>query len=138
LGPRPPVDILLANDALLCIDKGLEAFGENVKELIYEELVFRQCVSLDEILTNSQPFLAVLNRAFGEAGLSMVERAVVGVLKSRFFDLKQMGGSYSIPDAFEILRNGESKGSDDEDACYSATSVLEHPSSRSRDPAPAR
>ena len=91
-------------DALRCVDQGLDSFGINVKESVYRELIFQQCIPLDQLFANSEAFVLALRRSFGDEGYSLVERAIVAEMKKTFFNLSIMGGSYSIPNAFELVR----------------------------------
>ncbi|MDA4130575.1 MAG: hypothetical protein OK457_07370 [Thaumarchaeota archaeon] len=87
-------------DLLQCVDRGLDAFGSNMKQAAYWALTSKEGVSSDQILSNSEAFVRALKEVFGN-GYPLAERSIVREIKETF-SLKKPSSSYDIGKAFEI------------------------------------
>ena len=87
-------------DLLQCVDRGLDAFGSNMKQATYWALMSREAISSDRILSNPEAFVRALKEVFG-SGYPLAERSIVSEIK-RTFDLKSPTSSYNILEAFQI------------------------------------
>jgi hypothetical protein len=85
-------------DLLQCVDRGLDAFGSNMKQATYWTLMSKEAISSDKILTNPEAFVRALKEIFG-SGYALAQRAIVKEIK-KTFDLPT--SSYDIIEAFDI------------------------------------
>jgi hypothetical protein len=88
-------------DLLQCVDRGLDAFGSNMKQAVYWQLMSKEAISSDRILSNPEAFVRTLKEIFGP-GYPLAQRSIVKELK-RTFELKMPASSYNILDALEIV-----------------------------------
>ena len=89
-------------DLLLCVNAGLDAFGLNMKNAIFTELGADAEMSPTELLSDPEAFENALKKVFGE-GYVLAERSIIREMKKKF-DLSAPGSSYSIGDAFVVVR----------------------------------
>ena len=87
-------------DVLQCVDRGLDAFGSNMKQTTYWTLLMKEGVSSDKILSQPDAFIRALKEVFG-SGFPLAQRSIVKELK-KVFDLPLPTSSYSIAEALEV------------------------------------
>ena len=88
-------------DLLQCVDRGLDAFGTNMKQAVYWALMSKEAISSDRILSNPEAFVRALKEIFG-AGYPLAERSIIREMK-KTFELKKPSSSYSILEAFDLV-----------------------------------
>jgi hypothetical protein len=88
-------------DLLQCVDRGLDAFGSNMKQAVYWSLMSKEAISSDRILSNPEAFVRALKEIFGN-GFQLAQRSIVKEMK-KTFELNLPSGSYDILEAFEIV-----------------------------------
>jgi len=88
-------------DLLQCVDRGLDAFGTNMKQAVYWTLMSKEAISSDRILSNPEAFVRALKEIFGN-GYPLAERSIVKEMK-KTFELNMPTGSYNILEAFGIV-----------------------------------
>jgi hypothetical protein len=86
-------------DLLQCLDRGLDAFGTNMKQAVYWSLMSKEGISSDRILSNPEAFVRALKEIFGN-GYPLAERSIVKEMK-KTFELNMPPGSYNILEAFD-------------------------------------
>ena len=87
-------------DLLQCVDRGLDAFGTNMKQAVYWTLMSKEALSSDRILSNPEAFVRALKEIFGN-GYPLAERSIVREIR-KTFELCKPSSSYNIREAFEI------------------------------------
>ncbi len=92
-------------DLLQCVDRGLDAFGSNMKQTTYWELTSKEGISSDRILENPEAFVRVLHEVFRE-GFILAQRTIIKELKKEFPDLNLPASSYTLEEALEIAGKG--------------------------------
>ncbi len=88
-------------DLLQCVDRGLDAFGTNMKQAVYWTLMSKEAISSDRILANPEAFVSALKEIFGN-GYHLAERSIVREMK-KTFELNKPASAYTILGAFEIV-----------------------------------
>jgi len=88
-------------DLLQCVDRGLDAFGTNMKQAVYWSLMSKEAISSDRILSNPEAFVRALREIFGN-GYPLAERSIVKEMK-KTFELENPTSTYTILKAFEIV-----------------------------------
>jgi len=88
-------------DLLQCVDRGLDAFGSNMKQAVYWTLMSKEAISSDKILSNPEAFVRALKEIFGN-GFPLAERSIVKEMK-KTFELSKPTSSYHILDVFETV-----------------------------------
>ncbi len=88
-------------DLLRCVDRGLDAFGSNMRDATYSALrVNEGLFSFSEMVSNPDALEGALKSVFG-AGYVFAERSIITEMKKKF-DLSSPASSYTISDAFTI------------------------------------
>ena len=90
-------------DLLQCIERALDKFGSNAKQATYWALMTKEGVSWENVSTNPEPLMRVLEEIFGAEGSTLVERQIVKEIKT-VFSLEAAASRYTISDALEIAR----------------------------------
>jgi hypothetical protein len=88
-------------DLLQCVDRGLDAFGTNMKQAVYWALMSKESLSSDKILAKPDAFVRALQEIFGN-GYPLAERSIVKEMKKTFELSNMQPGTYDIIEAFEI------------------------------------
>jgi hypothetical protein len=89
-------------DLLQCVDRGLDAFGTNMKQAVYWSLMSKEAISSDRILSNPEAFIRALKEIFGN-GYPLAERSIIREMK-KTFELEKPTSTYTILQAFEIVK----------------------------------
>jgi len=88
-------------DLRLCVDKGLDSFGSNVKQAVYWSLMSKESISSDEVLSNPDAFIRALKEVFN-AGFPLAQRAIVKEIK-KTFEIDMSPGSYDLQEALDLV-----------------------------------
>jgi len=91
----------IQEDILRGIDKGLDAFGENVRTVFYSEMETRYQIGRNKILEHPEEFVGAISRFF-TVGSSLVERSI-GREILRIFDIP-LCPSINFLSAMEIVK----------------------------------
>lgn len=83
------------------MDRGLDAFGTNMKQAVYWRLMSEEALPSDKILSNPEAFVRTLKQIFGN-GYPLAERSIANEMR-KTFQLNMAPSSNDLLEAFDLV-----------------------------------